>query len=169
MKNEVREGKRKYLIIPMPKYMELMQELTQEELTQVVHEGRLYDTQVVIDDTINEARLTNKLPPSITQKNVECRYIDYSALTLSDKVHFKQHTLDVQKNTETAFLSDFRLQGQFELLFDTKERAEAFMNAFFYYARLNPRIMPHWTSEKRIKLKYKTKQDRLVQVGGMIA
>lgn len=163
------EGKRKYLIIPMPKYMELMQELTQEELTQVVHEGRLYDTQVVIDDTINEARLTNKLPPSITQKNVECRYIDYSALTTSDKIHFKKHTLDVQNNTETAFFSDFRLQGQFELLFDTKERADAFMNAFFYYARLNPRIMPHWTSEKRIKLKYKTKADRLVQVGGQIA
>lgn len=168
MKEEILKGKRKYLIIPMSKYMELMQELTQEELTQVVHEGRLYETQVMIDDTINEARITNKLPPSITQKNVEVRYIDYSALTTSDKIYFKKHTLDVQKNTETAFLSDFRMQGQFELLFDTKERAEVFMNAFYRHARLNSRITPHWASPIRIKLKYRTKQDRLMQVGGMI-
>lgn len=168
MKQEILKEKRKYLIISMAKYMLLMQELTQDELTDVVKNGLLHGMQVVIDDTIDDVRLTNVLPPSITQKNVECRYIDYSGLTMSDKNHFKKHTLEVQKNTETAFLSDFRMIGQFELLFDTKERADAFMNAFFYFAKLNPRIFPHWTSEKRIKLKYKTKQDRLVSVGGRI-
>lgn len=52
MKEEILKGERKYLIIPMPKYMELMQELTQEELTQVVHKGRVaaYDAGDYTED-----------------------------------------------------------------------------------------------------------------------
>ena len=145
-----------------------MSELTEAELESVVHRAVFHGMTVVISDDVNAIRCTNVLPPSITARGIECMYLDFSALSLTDKIDFKKHTRAVQESTAKVFLSDFNKRGVFELIFDDKHRAAAFMNAFFHFASLNKRIVPKWTGSKTISIKYRTKQDRLHVVGGRV-
>lgn len=152
------------MIISTDSYFELMKELTQQELEGII-KGQFNGMKVLLDDTVPGIRLSNVLPPSITQRNVVCRWIDVGALTLGEKVRFKKHVSKVQDAYKTVFLSPHSPNGKIELIFDSDKSADSFLDVFVHFASMVKDVVPV-RNGKTVYLKYRTKRDRVHKVGG---
>jgi hypothetical protein len=155
------------MVISTDYYFELMKELTQGELESVIR-GRFNGMIVHIDDAVRGVRLTNVLPPSVTQRGLAVRWIDISALSLSEKIRFREHVTKIQQNYKTTFLSPYSPKGKIELVFDSEEKADSFMDVFVHLAQFAESVVPQKVG-KIVYIRYRTKQDKVFRVGKKLA
>lgn len=150
-----------FLIMSPSGFSELVEQMTEEEFGELHQENKFNGMEVIVDQKADDTwlcKLADKVSAELVYEKPTFRYIDVTAMNLSDKIKFKKHIQDLQAQYNKVFFAPFR-QGVYEFVFGSEESAEQFCAAFLLTASRLKTFHP--TRKGRfIYVKYTTKWDK---------